>query len=150
MRSGKVDFTLVLSMFFDTRLGGKCLIMCHVGAVLGLSWEDLGPLGCTLGASCATSGQSWENLGATWFNLGRHSECEVGMLISHWFYRCFSTPAWVAEVSSCAMSGLSWGYLGRIWGPLGPPWGHLVPRWGNLGRTWRLLGSTWGDIANAK
>ena len=70
MRSENVDFTLVLSMFFDTRLGGKCLIMCHVGAVLGLSWEDLGATWSTLGASCATLGQSWENLETTWLNLG--------------------------------------------------------------------------------
>ena len=142
MRSGNVDFALVLFMFFDTRLGGRSLIMCHVGAVLGLSWEDLGPLGCTLGASCATSGQSWENLGATWFNLGRHSECEVGMLISHWFYRCFSTPAWVANVSSCAMSGLSWGWedLEATWSTLGASCATLGQSWENLETTWLNLG----------
>ena len=49
MRSGNVDFTCVLSMFFDTFLGGRSLIMCHVGAVLGLSRGDLGPTWVSLG-----------------------------------------------------------------------------------------------------
>ena len=70
MRSEKVNFKLVLLMFFDTRLGGRSLFMSHVGAVLGLSWEDLGATWSTLGASCATLGQSWENLETTWLNLG--------------------------------------------------------------------------------
>ena len=49
MRSGNVDFTMVLYMFFDARLGGRCLTMCHVGAVLGLSWEDEGATWVHLG-----------------------------------------------------------------------------------------------------
>ena len=70
MRSGNVDFTCVLSVFFDTCLGGRSLIMSHVGAVLRLSWEDLGATWSTLGASCATLGQSRENLETTWLYLG--------------------------------------------------------------------------------
>ena len=66
MRSGNVDFALVLSMFFDTRLGGRSLFMSHVGAVLGLSWEDLGPLGPPWGHLVPR----WGNLGRTWRLLG--------------------------------------------------------------------------------
>ena len=72
MRNGNVDFALVLSMFFDTRLGGRSLIMSHVGAVLGLSWEDLGGhlvhLGgilCHVGALLGELGDYLVQLGVT-------------------------------------------------------------------------------------
>ena len=72
MRSENVDFTMVLSMFFDTRLGGKCLIMCNVRAVLRLSWEDLGAtwvhfggILCHIGAILAELGGYLVQLGVT-------------------------------------------------------------------------------------
>ena len=66
------------------------------------------------------------------------------MLILDLFYRCFSKPVWVAEVSSCAVSGLSWGYLERTWGLLGSGLGAscamLVQSWENLEATWFNFG----------
>ena len=72
------------------------------------------------------------------------------MWILHWFYRCFSTPDGVAEASSCAMSGPSWGYLRRTWELFGSTLGHIVPCWGNLERTWRLFVLIFCHIAHAK
>ena len=78
------------------------------------------------------------------------SLCEVRMWILHWFYRCFSTPDGVAEASSCAMSGPSWGYLRRTWELFGSTLGHIVQCKSNLERTWRLFVSTFCYIAHAK
>ena len=62
----------------------------------------------------------------------------------HMFYRCFSTLAWVAEASSCAMSGLSWGYLEGTWGLLGSALGASCATFGqsleNLKATWLNFG----------
>ena len=66
MRSENVDFTLVLSMFFDARLGG----VCHAVAVLALSWEDLGATWVHLGGILCHGGAILGELG--------------GYLASHW------------------------------------------------------------------
>ena len=44
-------FFLILHMFvfLNMRFGCRSLMLGHVGALLGLSWEDLGLLGATLG-----------------------------------------------------------------------------------------------------
>ena len=67
-----VDFTMVVYMFVDIRLSGRSLIMCHVGAVLGLSWKDLGAtwvhLGsilCNVGAILGEPGGYLAQLGVT-------------------------------------------------------------------------------------
>ena len=51
--------------------------MGHVGAILGLSWEDLGPPWGYVAPRLAILGLSLENLGATLVNLGRRKSCKV-------------------------------------------------------------------------
>ena len=132
---------------------GAILSLAHLGMV-GHSWAwfcIVGPIGAIwalLGIVCPF-GHGWPscaNLGMVGpspsFKFWRHSPCEVGMLILHVFYRCFSTPAWVAEASSCAMSGLSWGYLERTWVSLGGILCHVGAIFGELGRYLVQLGVT--------
>ena len=67
------------------------------------------------------------------------------MFMLQLFYVRFLIPAWVAEGSSCAMSGLSWGYFGRTWGLAGSTsaasCAMLEQFRENLEATWLNLGS---------
>ncbi len=63
MRSEHVGFTCVLSMFFDTRLGARSLIMCFVVAFLGLSWKDLGAIWVNVGGMLCNAGAILGELG---------------------------------------------------------------------------------------
>ena len=145
MRSDNGGSTLVLSTFFDSRLGGWSIIMCHVGAILGLSSEDLGAIWVHFGAYCAMLRQSWKNLEAICFNILSHSPCEMVMLNLHWFLQCFwhfldgrKLILW----NNGAVLGLSWKDFGATWVYLGGVLCHVGAILGELGSYLVQLGMT--------
>ena len=49
----------------------------HVGAIVGLSGEDLGAIWVNVGGILCHVGAFLKNLEATWFNVETHSVCEM-------------------------------------------------------------------------
>ena len=107
------------------RLG---VILGNPRVILELSWEDLGDtwvhIGCIFWNVGAILKKTW-NLSCSTLGDIAHTKGECGFYAG--FIDVFSTSAWVAEVSSCAMSGPSWGYLRRTWELFGSALGHIAP-----------------------
>ena len=121
-KSGKVEmdyFNTVLYVFLKMRFGCRSLILGHVGAIMGHSWEDLGVIWGLVGANLCHVGVilrlSWENLGATWLHLGFISLAKWKLLILARFYSGFCTCFWVHK----SHLELRWGYHGALLGGLG-------------------------------
>ena len=87
------DFNKVLYVFLNMRFRCRSLMFGHVGAIVGLSGEDLGATWGLVGANLchagAILGLSWENSGATWLHLGFVSLAKWKLLILARFYKGF-------------------------------------------------------------
>ena len=75
------------------RFGCASLILSYVGAIMGLSWEDLGATWKLVGANLCHVGVilrlSWENLGATWFHIEFINLAKWNLFILVRFYNGF-------------------------------------------------------------